>query len=70
MKDLCSNFIGCLFDKDMDVLNKQTYYYYIISCLKCKNLEKKLNALNDISEIINELDKKRIINRNLNLNNL
>ena len=59
MKDLCSNFIGCLFDKDMDVLNKQTYYYYIISCLKCKNLEKKLNALNDISEIINELDKKK-----------
>ena len=59
MKETCSNFISSLFEKDMDVLLKQTYYYYIISCLKCKNLEKKLNALNDISEIINELEKKK-----------
>ena len=59
IKDLCSYFISSLYEKDMDLLIKQTYYYYIISCLKCKNLEKKLNALNDISEIINESEKKK-----------
>ena len=31
------------------------YYSYLINCLKCNNLEKKMNALNDINEIIENI---------------
>ena len=39
----------------MTLLINESYFCYLLSCLKCKNLEKKMNALNDISDFINEL---------------
>ena len=54
LKETCSNLILQMYDKNIPTLVNQAYYFYLMACLKCKNLEKKMNALNDISEIINE----------------
>ena len=63
MRDLCNYLINHLFDTSMDVLVEETFYNYLLSCLKCKNLEKKMNALNDINDIISEFKPNDIINQ-------
>ena len=62
MKEICNLFIKNLIDNNMKFFENQTYYSYFLSCLKCKNLEKKMNALNGISDIINEFQGKDNIN--------
>jgi ubiquitin C-terminal hydrolase len=55
MKKEIEYIINNLFpDKELNTFINQTYYCFLLSCLKCKNLEKRINALNDICEIINE----------------
>ena len=61
MKDLCSFLVSSLYPNSNTLIN-QTYYSFLLSCLKCKNLEKKMNALNDISEIIDEFPDNDKIN--------
>ena len=64
MRELCNFLINHLFEHSLDHLVEETYYYYLLSCLKCKNLEKKMNALNDISDIIKEFKSSDTINKN------
>ena len=64
LKEECSSLICEIFEKNMPTVVNQAYYYYLLSCLKCKNLEKKMNALNDISELINESFGNPKINTN------
>ena len=56
VKFICQEIVSNLSDKgrNMNTLINTVYYSFLLSCLKCKNLEKKMNALNDISDIINE----------------
>ena len=62
MRSICIELVSRLFENNMNTLINENYFSFLSSCLKCKNLEKKMNALNDISEIINELneDSKKI----------
>ena len=62
MRNLCIELINLLFNNNNGTLIYEIYFSFLSSCLQCKNLEKKMNALNDISEIINELneDSKKI----------
>ena len=63
MRDLCDFLIKKIYQNDnMNLLVSDTYYSYLLSCLKCKNLEKKMNALNDISDIINDFPQNDKIN--------
>ena len=63
MKEICNNLVNELFDKKIESYIDETYYSYLLSCLKFNNLEKKMNALNDINNIINEIqDKKKVDN--------
>ena len=63
MRDLCDYLVKNIYQNNgINMLVSDTYYSYLISCLKCKNLEKKMNALNDISEIINEFPQNDKIN--------
>ena len=62
IKGLCFFLVSSLYGKKMITLASESYYSYLLSCLKCKNLEKKMNALNDISEIINEFPQGNTIN--------
>ena len=65
MRDLCDFLVKNIFqNSNMNTLVSETYHSYLLSCLKCKNLEKKMNALNDISEIINEFPQSDKINSN------
>ena len=53
MKELCKNLVERLFEKDsLETLANKAFYSFLRSCLKSQNLENKMNALNDISEII------------------
>ena len=58
MKENFSFLVRNMYNNDMKILIYESIYCYYLSCLKCKNLEKKMNALNDISEIINEFQGK------------
>ena len=62
LKEECGSLISDIYEKNMPTLANQAYYYYLLSCLKCKNLEKRMNALNDISDIINESSGSNKIN--------
>ncbi len=62
VREICNELISNLFDNNMDTYINETYYSYLLSCLKCNNLEKKMNALNDISNIINEFQNDKKIN--------
>jgi ubiquitin C-terminal hydrolase len=64
MKDLCEYLVDNLFNKHMNTLINESYFIFLISCLKCKNLEKKMNALNDITEIISDLPPSNKIDYN------
>ena len=61
IRELCYELVNYIFQDNMDKLINQIYYNYLLSCLKCKNLEKKISALNDFNEIIIELDKNNKI---------
>ena len=61
MKDSLEYLVNNIYERTMGTLVNETYYSYLLSCLKCKNLEKKMNALNDISEIINDFPPKENI---------
>ena len=61
MKEICNNLVSNLFDNKIESFIDETYYSYLLSCLKFNNLEKKMNALTDINNIINEFqDKKKV----------
>ena len=62
IRDICNELISNLFDNNMDTYINETYYSYLLSCLKCNNLEKKMNALNDINNIINDFQNDKKIN--------
>ena len=55
MKQICKNFIDELCGPTYETLVNKSFYSYLHSCLKSQNLENKMNALNDISDIINNL---------------
>ena len=57
MKDICRNIIEELCGSSMETLVNRAYYSFLRSCLKSQNLENKMNALNDISDIINNLKR-------------
>ena len=52
IKEICNKLISNLFNYNTDTYTNEIYYSYLFSCLKCDNLEKKLNALNEINNII------------------
>ena len=63
VKEICNELINNLFNYNMDSYMNEIYFSYLFSCLKCDNLEKKMNALNEINDLIkNELIKKKQIN--------
>ena len=55
MKEICRYFIDELYGPSNEILFTKSYNCFLISCLKSQNLETKMNALNDISEIINSI---------------
>ena len=54
MYDICKTVITPLCGNQINLMD-QSYYIYLLSCLKSNNLETKMNALNDITEFINKL---------------
>ena len=60
MKKKCIYIINIIFRSPKETFINACYYSYLINCLKCNNLEKKMNALNDISEIIDSITKDEI----------
>ena len=64
VKDSLEYLVNNIYDSNMGTLVNETYYSYLLSCLRCKNLEKKMNALNDLSEIINDFPPKDKIDEN------
>ena len=63
IKEICNNLINNLFNYNIDSYMNEIYYSYLFSCLKCDNLEKKINALNEINDIINnDYNKSNKIN--------
>ena len=52
MKSYCRYIVEHVF-KHPKIINVNTCYYsFLINCLKCNSLEKKMSALNDINDII------------------
>ena len=63
IKEICNNLVNNLFNYNIDSYMNEIYYSYLFSCLKCDNLEKKINALNEINDIINnDYNKSNKIN--------
>ena len=60
MKRKCIYTINMIFGKPKVSYINACYNSYLINCLKCNNLEKRMNALNDISEIIENISKEEI----------
>ena len=60
MKKKCIYAINMIFGKSKAVYINACYNSYLINCLKCNNLEKKMNALNDINEIIDSISREEI----------
>ena len=60
MKKKCIYAINMIFGKPKAVYINACYNSYLINCLKCNNLEKKMNALNDINEIIDNFSRDEI----------
>ncbi len=55
MKNLCKKIVFELSNGNIiNTLVNQIYYSFLMSCLKSVSLEKKMNALNTISNIVNE----------------
>ena len=52
MREICKTFIDEMCGPTFESLVNKSYYSYLLSCLKSQNLENKMNALNDISDII------------------
>ena len=63
MKKRCIFTINNIFGKPKAIYINACYNSYLINCLKCNNLEKKMNALNNINEII-ENNAREGIDRN------
>ena len=59
IKEICNNLINNLFNYNIDSYMNEIYFSYLFSCLNCDNLEKKINALNEINEMINNEYYKR-----------
>ena len=59
MKKKCFETINMIFKKTKMSYVSMCYNSYLINCLKCNNLEKKMNALNDINEIIESINLSR-----------
>ena len=65
MKEVCRYFIDELYGPSYDTLFAKSYNCFLNSCLKSQNLETKMNALNDISEIINNIKNTNKTQQNL-----
>ena len=65
MKEICRNFIDEIYGPSNDLLFLKSYNCFLNSCLKSQNLETKMNALNDISEIINSIKNAKATHHNL-----
>ena len=63
IKEICNELINNLFNYNSDSYINEIYYSYLFSCLKCDNLEKKINAINEMNNIINSDFSK---NKNIN----
>ena len=63
IKNTCATIVYSIFRKNLDTLVNDSYYSFLVCCLKSKSLEKKMNALNEISDIINELPNSEKINK-------
>ena len=59
MKKRCIETVNMIFKKTKMNCISMCYNSYLINCLKCNNLEKKMNALNDINDIIETLNMSR-----------
>ena len=63
IKEICNDLINDLFNHNLDSYMNEIYYSYLFSCLKCDNLEKRINALNEINDLI-----KKDFNRSNKIN--
>ena len=59
MKKKCIETVNMIFKKPKMSYISMCYNSYLINCLKCNNLEKKMNALNDINDTIETLSISR-----------
>ena len=57
IKNYCKFIVTQIFEKPKMINVNICYYTYLINCLKCNNLEKKMNALNDINKIIENISR-------------
>ena len=60
IKKKCITTISYIFKKPKNIYISTCYNSYLMNCLKCNNLEKKMNALNDISEIIESNSREEL----------
>ena len=52
IKDICYSLINYLFNDNIDTYIDEIYLSYLFSCIKCDNLEKKINAINEMNNVI------------------
>ena len=65
IKEICNDLINDLFNHNLDSYMNEIYYSYLFSCLKCDNLEKRINALNEINDLIKkDFNRSNKINSN------
>ena len=57
IKSYSKSIVNQIFRKPKNDFANICYYSYLMNCLKCNNLEKKMNALNDINEIIEKFSR-------------
>ena len=63
MREICKTFVDEMCGPTFDTLVNKSYYCYLLSCLKSQNLENKMNALNDISDIIISIKNDKTQNK-------
>ena len=54
IKEICNSLINQLFNDKNDEYINEIYLSYLFSCIKCDNLEKKINAINEMNNVINK----------------
>ena len=52
IKEICNSLINYLFNDNIDTYINEIYLSYLFSCIKCDNLEKKINAINEMNNVI------------------
>ena len=56
MRENCENIISELYGPTYESLVDKSYYSFLSSCLKSKNLETRMNSLNELTDMINSFD--------------